>query len=531
VVDTNSGNQPVISSSNTAAQINVGTDGSSGVNTLLTVQGGATLSSPVDIGSGTGSTGAVVITGGATLTGSVIVGGSGAGSLTLSGGGVVEIPSGNALVVASAGGSSGTVNLNSGGTLELGGTNGLQAGSGVSSFNWGGGTVQVINSDLATSIAATLVNATTSTLNTNGFNATFSGVLSGGGALTKTGTGTLTLSGANTYSGGTILNAGSLDVSNDDQLGASGSALTINGGTFTSTAGVTIDRPLSGTGGIIATTGSNSLVIGTLSVPNAVNYQGSVSVGAGTSVTVISTSVATVGNIQLAANAQIGSTNGIQLYAATPGTSADSLTTATNASTTILGLFKLNGGTINGPTSAGKSLSVEGTLGGGGVINGNVHPFSVNPGDPAEQLYTETHLPLDTVTLSIATNSPTPGPTTGYDIIHNNGSITLNSDFGSTFTVLFVDGYTPVLGDSFHLIQATGTITGDYDAGDGGTEDFPGLPQGLAWDWQPSLGTLSLVIPEPSDYASIAGVAMLAFVIVRRRRNRAAKQSQTEKSA
>jgi len=62
------------------------------------------------------------------------------------------------------------------------------------------------------------------------------------------------------------------------------------------------------------------------------------------------------------------------------------------------------------------------------VINGNVHPFSVNPGDPAEQLYTETYLPLDTVTLSIATNSPTPGPTTGYDIIHNNGSITLNSD-------------------------------------------------------------------------------------------------------
>ena len=50
------------------------------------------------------------------------------------------------------------------------------------------------------------------TIDTNGFDSTFSGVFSGSGGLTKAGDGGLTLSGKNTYKGDTIVNAGSLSV-------------------------------------------------------------------------------------------------------------------------------------------------------------------------------------------------------------------------------------------------------------------------------------------------------------------------------
>jgi fibronectin-binding autotransporter adhesin len=71
---------------------------------------------------------------------------------------------------------------------------------------------------------------------------TFSGVIAGGNAgtnmnLTKVGTGTLTLSGTNLYTGTTTIDAGTISISNDSNIGAGG-PVTLNGGTLLTTAGV-----------------------------------------------------------------------------------------------------------------------------------------------------------------------------------------------------------------------------------------------------------------------------------------------------
>lgn len=71
---------------------------------------------------------------------------------------------------------------------------------------------------------------------------TYSGPMSGSGTLTKSGTGTLMLNGTNTYSGGTIINSGTLSVSGNSNLGSAGSALTFGGGTLQTTSTFTLAR-------------------------------------------------------------------------------------------------------------------------------------------------------------------------------------------------------------------------------------------------------------------------------------------------
>ena len=124
-------------------------------------------------------------------------------------GGTLMVDNSSQLFLSGAG--NGTYNLD-GGTLQIGGSS-LLAGNGLGgkpTFELGGGTIQVFGSALATSVAATLVGGTTSTIDTNGLGATWSGVLSGAGSLAKAGDGTLTLSGANIYTGATTVAAGTL---------------------------------------------------------------------------------------------------------------------------------------------------------------------------------------------------------------------------------------------------------------------------------------------------------------------------------
>ena len=65
---------------------------------------------------------------------------------------------------------------------------------------------------------------------------TYSNVISGTGEVGQIGMGRTILTGVNTYLGGTFINAGTLQVSADDNLGAAPGPLSFNGGTLNTTA-------------------------------------------------------------------------------------------------------------------------------------------------------------------------------------------------------------------------------------------------------------------------------------------------------
>lgn len=182
-------------------------------------------------------------------------------------GGTLRVSEGSRLYLGGYG--AGTYNLNAG-TLEIGGSslNGLYGGGGGTGsydFNLGGGTIKVIGSDLTASVLAELTGASTSTFNTNGFNAAWNGALSGSGNLAKAGAGTLTLGAANSFTGDVSLSGGTLALANTAALSsvndvAVGAGTTFdisgaNGPTFTS---VNVGL-LSGTGTVDV--GNNSLVV------------------------------------------------------------------------------------------------------------------------------------------------------------------------------------------------------------------------------------------------------------------------------
>lgn len=161
--------------------------------------------------------GELLIRRGNLILGNWLTGASGGGSTAVGIGDGILNQSGGRIRVENAGSfylsarGDGTYNL-TGGVLEIGGTS-LQAlyanAGGSSSFNLGGGTVRVYGSALTTGAAATLVDGTASTIDTNGLGATWTGAITGSGDLTKTGAGTLSLGNIAT-TGDLILTQGDL---------------------------------------------------------------------------------------------------------------------------------------------------------------------------------------------------------------------------------------------------------------------------------------------------------------------------------
>ncbi len=191
-----------------------------GRNAALTLNSGASWAQSGDISltSLGGTSAALTINSGANMTysGANTVklnlnnGSSQGATLTISGTGLFTTGAGfeNAATGSASGDS--RVRLTSGGTLRLSADVTALTTQSQFDLSTGGGVID-----------------------TNGFNTTLSGVvtgtsgvnatgITGTGGLTKTGNGTLTLTGVNTYTGGTTVNAGTVTVQNDQTLANGG---------------------------------------------------------------------------------------------------------------------------------------------------------------------------------------------------------------------------------------------------------------------------------------------------------------------
>ena len=213
--------------------------GSNNANTtgMMAISGGSFSTvgsiSPDVIGNGTGNTGTLVVDGGTFSSDAVNLGNTGTGT------GVLTVQSGAATIDALSflfiSGGSGTLNL-TGGTLTCGTIS--RSGSGSATLNASGGTLKP--SAASTTYLQGLSNAFLRsgglTLDTAAFDIIVAQSLkvdptSPGGGLTKLGSATLKPTGTNTYNGPTLVNAGTLEVTNPTAvLGDTSSGTTVASG-------------------------------------------------------------------------------------------------------------------------------------------------------------------------------------------------------------------------------------------------------------------------------------------------------------
>jgi len=185
------------------------------------------------------------------------------------------------------------------------------------------------------------------TVGGNNATATYSGVLSGGGSLAKSGTGTFTLSGTNTYTGATAVNAGTLLVSGS----ISGSTTAVNSsGTLGGSGGTT---------GAVSVNSGGTLSPGAGSI-GALNAGGDVTFNSGATFKLeIDTTTGSKDALAITGNLNLAATNDAVLTISdlTPA----SITSGSFAFITYTGAW--NGGlfTYNGSAVADDSLVTVGS--------------------------------------------------------------------------------------------------------------------------------------------------------------------------
>ena len=229
------------------ADADLGTVPGSATPSSLTLNGGtlittATFTLNANRGISIGASGGIIDVASGTLSYNGIA--AGAGGFTANGAGTLLLGGANTW--------SG-VTIVSAGTLKDGVANALPTGTtltveGTGKFDLGGFAQQVgglSDGGVSTGTVTDSGAAAIFTLKSAAVNS-YSGLISGALALTRTGAGTLTLSHTNTYTGVTLISGGVLSVSADANLGtapasATAGFLTLNGGTLATTATFTLN--------------------------------------------------------------------------------------------------------------------------------------------------------------------------------------------------------------------------------------------------------------------------------------------------
>ncbi|MET3654893.1 beta strand repeat-containing protein, partial [Dyella japonica] len=175
-------------------------------------------------------------------------------AITLTGSSTINVDTGltgTLQGVSADGATTGALTKVGAGTLILGADNTYTGGTTISAgaLQLGnGGTSGSIVGDVTDNGALAFDRSDTSS---------FGGLISGSGVVNQIGAGTTVLMGVNTYTGGTAINAGTLQVSDDANLGDATGGLSFDGGTLQTTAALTTNRAttLNAGGGIVDTNG------------------------------------------------------------------------------------------------------------------------------------------------------------------------------------------------------------------------------------------------------------------------------------
>lgn len=148
-------------------------------------------------------------------------------------------------------------------------------GNAVATLTFDGGTLR--NDAAFSSPRAVTINASGGTFQTDA-DLTWSGVISGTGALNKTGTATLVLAGNNTYGGPTTVSSGTLQVGAAGTAGSLGTGGVVNQGSlvFNRTDTMTVGNAISGTGSLTQAGTGTTILSGVNS------YAGTTTISAGT---------------------------------------------------------------------------------------------------------------------------------------------------------------------------------------------------------------------------------------------------------